>query len=627
MKKLKLFLQKINTTKSRVIFRHLIRAVLAGVISILVMQFKLDFAEFFFYDLKLRYRNQPEVSKNIELVFINSNTLQYLKSAPGYKEQSDFLQKLIEENPKAVVYDFNMENIKGSLTEKQQWLDKTKLLDNFFVALKAPEIASEDKKTKSIFPLDSVSLVPAPKTADISNFAKDGVSRRMMLDYQGQIMLQPYLASLYNPDILDLKNIVGLFNFFDTHQAMIDFAKESTYPKIDFHDLMLGQFVKGRFKDKIVLIGEDLGISEEDYLLSPFRRDVTGMTRIEMQANIIDTLIRNSAPQKADSFWNHWIIFLISLATIYIVLSLKPVKGLIALIATFLGYLLFSYLVFVFTRIQLATAAPLLSVFICYYFFIPYRLILEHRRSWEYYEKNKLLRQVEQLKTNFISMMSHDLKTPIARILGMTDIVTRDHSVTLSSKQREALDTIKNSGEDLLKFINTILDYGRIESEGVQIRRQSRDVNSLLSDVIKKHEFLAKIKHIKIKSELEPLFPLSIDPDLIKQVFSNLLENAIKYSPDNSNITVSTAEKEGYVVAQFVDSGHGIPEDELQNIFMKFFRSKSVKTSPIKGTGLGLYLSKYFTELHGGSIFVESTYGQGSIFKVELPIDSRGKDA
>jgi len=266
-------------------------------------------------------------------------------------------------------------------------------------------------------------------------------------------------------------------------------------------------------------------------------------------------------------------------------------------------------------------AHPLLALFLCYYFFIPYRLIKENRRSWEYYQKHQLLTQVEELKTNFISMMSHDLKTPIARIQGMTEVIYKDQQ-PLSNSQRDAIDTIRSSSDDLLKFINAILQYGRIESQGIELHRQSKDINQLLIDVVKKHEFLAKVKRIKIQQELEPMFPVQVDPELLKQVFSNLLENAIKYSPEDSVVTVRSREDGDKVLVDFIDQGIGIPEMDLPNIFMKFFRTHTVKTSTIKGSGLGLYLAKYFIELHKGQISAQSELNKGSIFTVELSINT-----
>lgn len=221
-------------------------------------------------------------------------------------------------------------------------------------------------------------------------------------------------------------------------------------------------------------------------------------------------------------------------------------------------------------------------------------------------------------------MMSHDLKTPIARIQGMTEVILKD-DVHLSSTQREAVDTIKGSSDDLLKFINSILQYGRIESQGVELHKQSKDINQLLKDVIKKHEFLAKVKKIKINTELEPMFPVPVDPDLMKQVLSNLVENAIKYSLEDSTVTVKSREEGDNVLIEVIDNGMGIPAEDLPNIFMKFYRSHNVKTSTIKGTGLGLYLAQYFIQLHKGEITVKSDItpeNHGSTFTITLPLNN-----
>jgi signal transduction histidine kinase len=147
------------------------------------------------------------------------------------------------------------------------------------------------------------------------------------------------------------------------------------------------------------------------------------------------------------------------------------------------------------------------------------------------------------------------------------------------------------------------------------------DVNQILGKVLAKHEFLAKAKHVEIQTDLEPLFSLQLDARLIEQVFSNLLENALKYSPEKSQVRLKSWESEDRIWVSIEDQGPGIPPEELSNIFQKFYRSKSAKTSPIKGSGLGLYLARYFVELHQGSLDLQSKPGQGSTFTVKLPLD------
>lgn len=597
-----------------------LRVVLAIVIGLFISQVKLDYIESLLYDLRVRYKPTTSPSGNIALILINSNSVERLKGPPGFPEHTEMLSALSRSNPKAVLYDLNLAALKGTEEQKRSFATTTQFFTQFYVLTDEMEMRGEEGKLKLLPPLDKIPLTSGPKSADRVNFAKDGVTRRMVISYQDKTLAHYMLASQMNAQILDRAKIRGKFDFFDTEQAYIHFRPAQTYPTYLFSDVIEGKISPELMKDKIVIIGQDLGLKEDEYIMTPYSREVVAMTTTEMHANMIDTLIQNNSPVKTHPYWNMLFTVLISILTVQVVFSLRPGKGLIILVSTFAAFMTFSYLLFWLFDVWIIVANPLLSIFLSYYFFIPYRLIIENRRSWEYYQKNKILKQVEELKTNFISMMSHDLKTPIARIQGMIDVILRGPH--LSDPQREAIDTIKQSNEDLLKFINSILNYAKIESQGVQLQKQSKDINQLIIDVIKKHEFLAQIKKIEVKSELEPLFPISVDPDLMKQILSNLVENAIKYSPENTAIFVSSAEVSGQIVIQVKDQGPGISRSDLPHIFMKFFRSQNAKSSPVKGSGLGLYLAKYFTELHQGRIEVESPEGQGCLFTVYLPVQT-----
>jgi hypothetical protein len=603
-----------------------LRLVLACAMGVFISQLKLDSWEAGLYDLRIRLLPEPKVSGNIEMIMTTSKTVEGLKGLPAAKDQKKLLESLEQEEPLAVLYANGLEEVEGSPEDKKAFAEEAQKFTNLFVIGQEQEMTGQEGKLKLPAPLDTIEVFSGPRTIDKIVLAQDEVTRRMLITYQGRQRLHPYIASLINPEVANEKNIRGLFDFFDTEQVYIQYRKAGSYPQTAFETILNKAFSPGKFKNKIVLIGNDHGGAIRDYVKTPFSKDAKAMTLVEMHANMIDTLIQNRAPVQARPWVNILITILISILTVHVLFTLKPIRSLSILLATGTGLIAFGMIAFWPFGYWVKMAHPFLAIFLCYYFFIPYRLIIENRRSWEYYQKNKLLSQVEELKTNFISMMSHDLKTPIARIQGMTDVILKDLQ-PLSSQQREAVDTIRHSGEDLLKFINAILNYGKIESEGVELHLQSRDVNALLKEVIRKHEFLAKVKRIPIESELEPLFPIQVDPELIKQVFSNLIENAIKYSPEESQVRVSTIEKDGQVIIRVEDQGPGIPQDEVANIFMKFFRSKNAKSSPIKGSGLGLYLAKYFTELHQGKIVVESTYGKGSTFTVELPLEQGRSNA
>jgi signal transduction histidine kinase len=496
-------------------------------------------------------------------------------------------------------------------------------LPNFYIGLNdVPLKGVTDYKTAP--PFENLVVGPAPTTSDKNLFALDLVTRRLFVSYQGQTMLHVKMAGLFNPDVLDESKINGQFEFLDSKQTYINFRPAESYPTLSFYKALNGDNGGVDLRDKLVIIGRDLRTTSTDYIRTPYSREINGMTVLEMHANIFDTLIRNDGNHRVPGWINLVLTSLIAVIALYVVLAMKPTRGLATLGATVGIFCLISYLSLWWAGLWITMVHPLFATFICYYFFIPYRLIIENRRSWEYYQKNRLLTQVEELKTNFLSMMSHDLKTPIARIQGMTDIVLRDPT-PLSDRQREALTTLGKSSHELLEFVSSILNLGRIESKELRLHLESKDPNQLVQEVIKKSEYLAKSKNIEVATELEPMFSVKMDVDLMRQVIANLVENAIKYSAEVTKILVTTEDKDGRLVIQVADQGQGIPEDEISHVFSKFYRSKNAKSSAIKGSGLGLYLAKYFVELHKGRITVDSTLGQGTTFTVELPADLKNE--
>ncbi|PIS12133.1 MAG: histidine kinase [Bdellovibrio sp. CG10_big_fil_rev_8_21_14_0_10_47_8] len=609
-------IQQLKRTSPLKLFLH---ATFAFVIGYFVCSLDLASIESILLDLRIKHRPAPTDTKTIELVYTTPGTVSLLQGLPGYHYQAQALKKIIEKKPRAVVYVSNLNNWKGSYADKKEFADTVDSFSNIYFPTDELELKGERGKSQFPPPLDQLKVIPGPKTADNTKFAKDGVTRRLLVSFLDQKMMHTLIAETYNPTISDVTKIRGTFELYKSLQTYIDYRPMDSFPFRSFEQVLNQPVDAADIADKIVIFGDRTDLDTHDYVSSPFSREGKLMPLAEMHANIFETLIRNSAPARAPDWLNLVFTLLISLLTVHVVLTLKPLKGILILMGTAVTFSAFCYFCFWPLNIWIDMAHPFLAIFLCYYFFIPYRLIVENRRSWEYYQKHKLLSEVEQLKTNFIGMMSHDLKTPLARIQGMTEAISKDNT-PLSSTQREALDMIRQSAEDLLKFISTILNYAKIESQGVELHLQAKDINQILKEVIRKHEFLAQVKHIQLIAELEPLFSIEIDPELIKQVLSNLIENAIKYSPENSKVLISTEEANNKVVIQVADQGPGIPEDEVANVFMKFFRSKSAKSSPIRGSGLGLYLAKYFVELHRGAIHCESTPGQGSTFTVELPV-------
>jgi signal transduction histidine kinase len=217
--------------------------------------------------------------------------------------------------------------------------------------------------------------------------------------------------------------------------------------------------------------------------------------------------------------------------------------------------------------------------------------------------------------------VTHDLKTPVAKIQGLTEQLKRSLGNRLEPRDIETMNHLFSANDELNHFISSLLELTQIDSHGIRVNLQSRDLNQLLEQVVLKHRFGAQAKQIEMRLDFEPLFPIRVDATLISKVLSNLLDNAIKYSPEKTSVTLTTRESGDCVEITIEDQGIGIPESEIGNLFSRFYRINNDTTRSVKGTGLGLYLSRYFIEAHRGELTVDSRSGKGTRFLIRLPME------
>lgn len=606
-------------TKYKPQILNVIRVAFALGITFVICQFKLDYLESWTYDLRVQFQKVRPPSGNVRLVSIDTATLKEIGRDPHATDHTMALLNLLKAGPKAVVYIFSPSEVVGSYDELKEFGDLAARFPNFYYAADTLHRKGVAAELKLPSPLDGIKVMSGPKTEDQRIFARDGVTRRVILSFEGSPTLHAHVAGLYTgSETWD--HYRGTFDYLGSKQVYLNYRPAGTYPVMSFKDLMTNTFDPGQFKDKVVLVGRDTLENTFDYVATPYSKNPVSMTTLEMHANMLDTLIKNLAPIRTSHWLDLLLTALISMITLYVVITLRPTEGLILLILTMLTFIFVCHALLSLAGVWVEMAHPMLAIFICYYFFIPYRLIMENRRSWEYYQRNRLLTQVEELKSNFLRMMSHDLKTPLARIQGMADVVLTD-TTPLSTSQTQAVKTIRDSSRELSDFIGSILNLSRIESKDIKLQLKSRDINQVLENVVHQLDYVAKKKNIEILTEFDPLFSLKIDEDLLRQAFMNLIENSIKYSPENSKILISTEEKDNNLIVQVADQGRGITPEDIPHIFHKFYRSWDVQNSAIKGSGLGLFLAKYFVELHRGRIEVESEINKGSTFTVFLPND------
>ena len=230
--------------------------------------------------------------------------------------------------------------------------------------------------------------------------------------------------------------------------------------------------------------------------------------------------------------------------------------------------------------------------------------------------------ELDSMKTDFIGVVSHELRTPLTSIKGYTDLLLSTAAGEITSLQSEFLGFIQASTTRLTNLINDILDISKIESGGLEIKHEPIDYNAIVNDTVRQMSAMAAEKGIEIKIVIPESLPHARgDSDKVSQIITNLVSNAIKYTPREGwvKISVSVVGDSGLTTC-VEDSGIGISPDDQKMLFQKFFRADNTTTREAGGTGLGLVIAKTLVELLGGSIWVESEAGSGSRFYFTLPI-------
>jgi len=236
---------------------------------------------------------------------------------------------------------------------------------------------------------------------------------------------------------------------------------------------------------------------------------------------------------------------------------------------------------------------------------------------------NAELRRLDDLKSTFVAVAAHELRSPLTAIHGYLEMLLDEDVGPLNKGQREYMTIIQNSAQSLLRITSSLLDVTRIEAGRLDLVLQPIDLSALLQRVAAEYdpEVKARAQHLTIHHPPE-LPPALCDPTRTSQIVGNLLSNAIKYSrPDGHiRISVTLAEEEGFLQLTVADNGVGIGPEDQDKLFNRFFRAASATRTRAGGAGLGLYITRSLVELHGGRIWFESTLNKGSAFHVTLPI-------
>jgi PAS domain S-box-containing protein len=229
-------------------------------------------------------------------------------------------------------------------------------------------------------------------------------------------------------------------------------------------------------------------------------------------------------------------------------------------------------------------------------------------------------KELERMRAEFLSMVSHELRSPLTSILGFTQLLRRQLARGQTPRDLASrLATIEEQAKRVNALVEGLLDVSRTEANRLTLNLQPVDLAALIKRTVQNAAALASNCHLRV--ELPSEAPIvHADPDRIEQVLRNLLGNAIKFCPPHTEITVRLAVEEGRAVVSVADQGPGIAREDSASLFLPFHRVRTVGGREVKGIGLGLFISRSIVEAHRGRIWVQSQLGHGSTFHFSLPL-------
>ena len=598
---------------------------------VLLFQYSFSTLEAIFFDLRVRTDFGINYKDNVVLITMDEESDQFLgENYPyTYASHTRLFDKLKLDKPKVVGYLVSLLEPESERDQKHMLEFQNSLREYTNSGGKFRFGTQMDKWNEQVPPreLQKFGYSLALMNIDNAAFAKDDVCRRAILSISGEDTFHLWMANEFRKqngkDPLGLNNILGSYYVrkADANFTLFRYYSSPTETKgkvkrIPFHRVLVGNFPKGFFTDKIVLVGTNYVSNASDFILTPFNKEEYKSPKIIVHAQIIQSLLQNKTILGIPKWVSYTLSIFIAILLSVTISRVKPPHSLIFTIILLVGIIFTSWLLFSIFGLWLYVTHLVLTVFVVFYIWVPFRAIGEYQTRFAFQEEAKLMKKVDNLKQNFISLMSHDLKTPVAKIAGLADITLAQNLMGEGLKKN--LNSIIEATKELNRFITSILDLTKVESRNITLNKVSKDINPIIENIVETLRFEAARKNTQVSLSLSPLYPIEFDVTLINRGIGNLVENAIKYSGEDATIEIKTWDDEKWVYVEIKDNGVGIPPADLAHIFDKFYRVKNDASHSIKGSGLGLYLVKYFVELHGGNITADSSLGQGTKFQIRL---------
>ncbi|MCP4023107.1 MAG: HAMP domain-containing histidine kinase [Desulfobacteraceae bacterium] len=247
---------------------------------------------------------------------------------------------------------------------------------------------------------------------------------------------------------------------------------------------------------------------------------------------------------------------------------------------------------------------------------------LLNKLIFKYADTEKKLFELNQLKNKFLGIAAHDLRNPLTSIRGFSELLLGGELGDVPEEHKEFISMICTLSQSMLDMVNDLLDVSVIESGKLTLEKKTGHINDLVKHRIKISAIIAEAKGMKIKQSCAGIPPFDFDEIRIGQVVDNLISNAIKFSPHNSVIEISTALSGKEAIVQVADHGPGISQQDREKLFGEFAKLSARPTGEEKSTGLGLAICKKIIQAHDGRIWAKNKEGAGTIFSIALPVEN-----
>lgn len=581
------------------------RALLCWLFSIILLKFD----ELDLYDFRFKIRGNQPVQSDIVLItikpsdfikifdlktnsIVNFNELQDVSDSFFWDQNLWFelLQKVLHQKPKSIgVTLFFGDNI-----------GTTRLNSQEILTFKNPKI----KWTTNSSDSEKISY-PFATLTDRSNIGHADALR----DEDGLVRRLPQQTSF----IQDLGHTVVESKKNNSNKlSVINYRGLKRFQKVDLQNVLKNEISPHLFKNKYVFIGIEKSVNSQ--VLTP----LGPMAKHELWAQVADNILENRFIQKGPFWFNALLLLLLTILAVLTITHFPQSVSFFIFIWMAAIWSALSIWIFDSFAVWIPLISPIILLILIWVLYIGYHALRIEKAHAALQQEQRYLADLEQLKNNFVSLISHDLKTPIAKIQAVVDRL--DAQKNIPTELQDDFSHLKIYSEELNRYIQSILKVLRVESRDFKILKETADINGVIENVITRLQPIAAAKNIQIHMHLEPMFLIEFDVTLMTEVVLNLVENAIKYTPNGGQINIQTTETSTEILIKIQDSGEGISNEDQINIWKKFVRGRN-QDMKTKGTGLGLYLVKYFIELHGGNIILESKLGEGTTFYIRLPID------